>query len=243
MDYQALFKKFISLLSLTEERIELNVLSQNGINEFEGSDIHWDEKKKTWIINFVDQHTFFLAHELGHLFLYKKYNNIHFARQTVPVNVRIGEYNVSIVDSFVNYYITKFKDIYDLFVDIVDIYLNAGTQRLNSDELDILMFYINLYLDFQNCLSQDDFNKREKKIKRFFSELENIILKQRVISKAKFELVKAKLEEFEGYLEVENDTTIINFIVKLLKRLPFWNSSEVNKNIRRIYNIKKKDSG
>ena len=96
------------------------------------------------------------------------------------------------------------------------------------------MFYMNLYLDFQNCLSQDDFNKREKKIKRFFSELENIILKQRVISKAKLELVIAKLEEFEGYLEVENDTAVIYFIVKLLKKLPFWNTSTVNKNIRRI---------
>ena len=237
MDHQALFKKFIALLSLTEERIELNVLSQNNINEFEGSNIYWDEKKKTWIINFVDQHTFFLAHELGHLFLYKKYNNIHFARQTVPVNIRIGEYNVTMIDSFVNYNITRFKDIYDLFVDFVDIYLNAGTQRLNSDELDILMFYINLYLDFQNSLSQDDFKKREKKIDRFFSELENIILKQRFISKSELELVKKELEKFEGYLEGENGTTIISFILKLLKILPFWNTSEVNRNIRRIYNI------
>lgn len=241
MDYQALFKKFISLLSLTEEQIELNVLPQDGLNEFEGSSIHWDEKKKTWIINFVDQHTFFLAHELGHLFLYKKYNNIYFARQTVPVNVRIGEYNISIVDSFVNYNITRFKDIYNLFTDLVDIYLNAGTQRLNSGEPDILMFYINLYLDFQNCLSQNDFKEREKKINGFFSELENIILKQRVISKSILELVKEELEEFEGYLEVENDTTIIFYILKLLKRLPFWNISEVKKDIRRIYNIKKKD--
>ena len=154
------FEKYRSLLLLEEEPIKLKILQKNGVNEYEGSKLYWDESRGTWVIEFVNQHTFFLIHELGHIFLAKKYNCQYFAKQTiVPVNVRIGYYDNALTDSFVNYNITRFDEIYDFFLNLVDIYLEAGTQRLDPN-LDLLVFYLNLYLDFHYCLKLEDFQNR-----------------------------------------------------------------------------------
>lgn len=235
------FNKSRSLFSLLEEPIKLKILPQNGFNEYEGSSLYWDEKLETWVIEFVDQHNFFLIHELGHIFLAKKYNCPYFAKQSiVPVNEKVGNYNIALVDSFVNYNITRHDEIYPIFLDLVDIYLNAGTQRLDSDNLDLLMFFLNLYLDFHYCLKPEDFQIRKQKIFVFFNELEGLILKNRSLTKEKFGIIKKELKKFEEYLEVEKSTTIIHYIFNLLKKVPYWSQSELKKNIKLIYNLKKK---
>jgi len=181
-----------------------------------------------------------LVHELGHIFLAKKYDCPYFAKQSmVPVNERIGIYDNTLVDSFVNYNITRYDEIYHIFLEYVDIYLNAGTQRLDPKNLDILLYYLNLYLDFHYCLKLEDFQKREQKINIFFKELEELILTAPSISKETFGIIKEELLKFEEYLEVEKSAPIIFFILKILKKIPYWRQSDVNENIRKIYNIKK----
>ena len=138
MSIKQQFDKYRSLLSLSDEPIKLKILPKNGVNEYEGSNLYWDEKLKSWVIEFVNQHIFFLIHELGHIFLAKKYNCPYFAKQTsVPVNERIGYNNVALVDSFVNYNITRYNEIDDLFLNLVDIYLKGGTQ----DSIQTILIY------------------------------------------------------------------------------------------------------
>jgi len=61
MTIEQQFNKYRSLLGLEEEPIELNILPVNGINEYEGSNLYWDENRGTWVIEFVNKHIYFLV--------------------------------------------------------------------------------------------------------------------------------------------------------------------------------------
>ncbi|MBA7623208.1 hypothetical protein ES703_30601 [subsurface metagenome] len=102
------------------------------------------------------------------------------------------------------------------------------------------MFYLNLYLDYNYCLKPEDFQKRKQKIKVFFNELEGLILKNMSITKEMLVIIKKEPKKFGEYLEVEKSTTIIHCIFNILKMILYWSQSELKKNIRLIYDLKKK---
>jgi ATP-dependent Lon protease len=85
-----------------------------------------------------------------------------------------------------------------------------------------------------------DFQKRKPKIEVFFNELEELILKNTPLNEDQLGDIKKELKRFEEYIEVEKSTTIIHYILNVLKKIPYWSQSELKKNIRLIYNLKKK---
>lgn len=241
MIIEKLFTEFKRILSLTDEIIELKILPPTQKNLKEGSNLYWDETEKKWKIEYIDQHIFFLAHELGHIYLAFLYSCSYFAKQTsVPVNVRIGYYIISLVDSFVNYQLAKHDQIYSFFLDIIDIYLTKGKEGPDPSTPDLLNFYLNLYLDFNFSLKPKDFNVRKISISKYFQNFENLIIKQRLITKDQLNAIKKKLDEFKDFKEKSKATSIIFFITQVLKLIPFFNNNEVVKTIRLFFNLPKR---
>ena len=166
-------------MNLSDESIKLEILPGTHLNQLKGSNLRWDDASDTWIIEFVEQHDFFLAHELGHIYLSIKYSCPFFAKQTqVPVNVQIGFYNTCIVDSFVNYNLSNYDYIYPYFLDYVDIYLTEGRNGPDPNTPGLLGFYLNFFLDIHYCLKKKNFDERKRMISNYFKNFEELILNQ-----------------------------------------------------------------
>jgi len=240
MKYIDLFEEFKIELSLSTEPIRLIVLPGTQKNQLKGSNLMWSDAEKTWIIEFVEQHDFFLAHELGHIYLAIKYSCPYFAKQTrVPVNVNIGFYNSCIIDSFVNYNLSKYDKFYSYLLDLLDIYLNLGKDGPDPSTPDLLGFFLNIYLDLHYCLRQEDLKNRKISISNYIEKIENLILAKSKITNDQLNKIKGKLNEFEDFKDMEKNTSIIHYIFQVLKIIPFWSKNELVKNIRLIFNIKK----
>ena len=105
---------------------------------------------------------------------------------------------------------------------------------------DLLCFYLNIFLDLYHSLKQEDFQKRKNSISNYFNKFENLILKKSKLTKDQLNVIKNKLNEFEDFKESEKSTSIIYFILQVLRVIPFWSKVELDKNIRLIYDLKKK---
>ncbi len=241
IDYNDLCSKFQAILNLSDESIKLEILPGTHQNQLKGSNLKWDDVSDTWIIEFVEQHDFFLAHELGHIYLSKKYSCPFFAKQTqVPVNVKIGFYTNCIIDSFVNYNLTKYDFIYPYFLNLINIYLTHGKNGPDPNTPDLLGFYLNSYLDMHYNLKKENFDERKSKFSNYFKNFEKLILKNSSISQGALNIIKKELIRFEDFKEMEKNTSVIGYIFLVLKVIPFWSNFELAKNIRLIFNIKKK---
>lgn len=238
--------KYRTILALKEERVKLIYVPPTSLNQGEGTSIQWYEKEQCWILRYEDiGNEFDLIHELGHLYLYKETDCRYFAESaTQAVDKVIFNYNNSVVDSFVNYKLSCFDEIYPVFINYVEKVLNSGKRGIKPDTPDLLSHYINFYCDLNYSLKQSYQERKKKLIHITLANIKKIILEKKEyrLSTKQFESIDNKLKEFDNIKSTKGKFTIISFIAQLLKLIPLWNESKVNKQVSKMYDIKKRSS-
>jgi len=200
-----------NILGIKKECIEI---------DWSGSDtgIEWNDRKKCWEIEYNDLGVDFqLIHELGHIHLYKKTKYIYFAKQPSVIkniNFDIWWCHNAIIDSFVNYKITRFSNIYSLYKD----YISAVLSR-NIYLPEMYMWiggYIEYYLAFHYNLLDEEKKKFRTSYNTFINKLKNNIQQFAGKNIAKWNLINSDLNDFNGLKSTIDPTEIRDFDFKIL---------------------------
>ncbi len=216
------------ILGLTKDCIEV---------EWSGSDtgIEWNDIKKCWEIEYSDLgFDFQLIHELGHVYLYKKTNYIFFAKSP-PGSIKFDIWwchNV-IVDSFVNYKITRLSKIYSLYKDYISAVI---TRNINPPEL-FMRFggYIEFYLAFHYVLHNKEKKTFLTSYNHFIDKVKSIIQQFTRIGNKEWGLINLNLKNFDNFKSTINPNEIKDFDFEILNSFPLLDVNELKKQFKLLY--------
>ena len=208
-------------------------------------------KNNLWKIEYNHYHPIFeLAHELGHIFLYKKTNYIYYAKQPDPsIRTQIEKvfnYSNHLLDCFVDYNISNFTELYVLYVDYIKEIIN-GMKRIGADPefYQLLGGYLKFFISSHYILKNEEKKQLKSNIEEALTNLRNVVLKKSKINKnygSSDHLIEQNLLEIENSLKnfnVIKDTTdnseINNFIYNTLKLIPFLDNNNLDEKFKLIY--------
>jgi len=234
---------FQTLLSLSDKDLKLEVIHNNSSAT--------ELKNNRWKIEYNHYNPIFeLAHELGHIFLYKKTNYIYYAKQPEPSIRRqiekVFNYSNHLVDCFVDYNLSNFTELYDLYVDYIKEIIN-GMKNVGTDPefYELLGGYLKFFISCHYILKCEEKEQLKSDIEEALTNLRNVVLRKSKINK-NYGLIDNLAEQ--NLLEIENslknfnvikDTTdnseINSFIYNTLKLIPFLENDNLDKKFRLIY--------
>lgn len=220
--------KIKDILGISKECIEV---------EWSGSDtgIEWNDIKKCWEIEYRDLgFDFQLIHEHGHVYLYKKTNYIFFAK-TPPGSIKYDIWwcHNAIVDSFVNYKITRFSKIYSLYDDYISAVV---TRSINPPEIFMWIGgYIEYYLAFHYCLHDKEKKKITTSYNLFINKVKSIIQQNTRIGNKEWGLINLNLNNFNNLKSTISPNKIKGFDFEILKSFPLLDKNELKRQFKLLY--------
>ncbi len=223
------YNQFRKLLGLSEECIEVD---WNGYD----TGIKWNEQKKCWEIEYRDLGANFqLIHELGHIYLYKKTNYIYFAKQPENNNIEFDIWwcHDAVIGSFINYRISRFQEIYNLYKDYI---LAVFTRNINPRELyQWFGGYIEFYLAYNFNLYDEEKQAFETNYNRFINKIRTFIKQNTSLNNYQFNLIDSALNEFEDLSFTENPNEIKNLDFEILKLFPLADITTLENQFTLLY--------
>lgn len=244
-------EKWVKKLQLEDLSIYFNYIEEPFNKEMgRPAFLQWIHEDQEWEICFyqlVDKKT--VIHELGHIYLAKILNNWHFVSSwespkewSKKINIEIDKFLNRLLDCFVDYNLSKFDDFYSAYISHIDSgldkYPDPGAYKMNK----FLFYYLKAYIDFYFILKPMDISKFISRIEGNLKKVRNTIIikskqENRKLHFKRFQNLDKQLDEFNLIKDSLDPKTIVNFFYKTLKILGFWNSKELQYNIKLYFGI------
>ncbi len=236
-------QRFAEILSVSDQLFEFH----EGTNIYE-AELGWNEESQTWIINYRDKDVddYYLAHEVGHIFVAKLYNFDGFAKPMKDEDEPKIDWNIaplfnSLLDGIIDYQINLFNEIYthsekkylSYLKDLSDTYSLVGK---NKDYIEILEWYILWFQSLKFIIKEEVRVKYKKEISQLLSFTRNHLLKfTGGISVDAFKEMEDKLKNFDAVKNsVETKEHLLHFI-NVLNLTELWDSSHIIKQLTFFY--------
>ena len=234
---------FQTLLLLSDEDIRLKVIHNNSSAT--------SKENKLWIIEYNHYHPIYeLTHELGHIFIYKKTNYIHFAQQP-EASIRnqiekVFDYSNHLIDCFVDYNLSNFTEIYASYVDYIKEIIN-GIKSIdtNHEFYELLGGFLKFYISCHFILKNEEKEQLQNNIEEALSNLGNVILRKSnnnknlglidYLNEKNLLEIKNSLNNFDVIKDTDDNSVIKNFIYNILKLIPFIENNNLDNKFNLIY--------
>ena len=239
MSLSNLIEKYKELLSITDIPI---VIKRDPTNKFE-HEIEWHPNKKLWCIWYKDiPLEFYIIHELGHLYFAKRLTHFEgFALQT-PFHKELDKkpYPLlnGLLDSFVNYNLSKFDEIYPIQKQKLCEYIEKSNdfKEMIDNQKDFIMllsWYIIFFLEFNFILRKAERDFFSQEIERSLNYLKSSLIKVKSMGfSINFEELTKKLSKFEDVKEKIDPKLIVLFMINVIYVLDYWTKKELLKQIK-----------
>ncbi len=236
MDQNSL-SRYKEILSISEENI---IFVKNPYITHQ-AELGFDSSSRSWVVNFnITQSEFPFIHELGHIYFAKiKTRYMHFALPPPPhleLNRRIGDLMGNLLDCFVNYNLSVFKEIYPIIqqndFEYLDNLRQFQTKIGSINDLNTLLgWYILFYLDFRFILKKEDRDIKNQEIYSFLEILRSQIYNFTDFNRNNMIKLTKSLNKFEkAKIEIQH-VRIIYFIYNTLLSIKLWSKEELKKQI------------
>ena len=234
---------FQKLLSLSDKDLRLEVI-HNNLSATSKENNHWKIEYNHY------NPIYELSHELGHIFLYKKTNYIHFAQQPEP-SIRdqiekVFNYSNHLIDCFIDYNLSNFPEIYVLYIDYIKKIIN-GMRGIDTNQefYKLLGGFLKYYISCYFILKNEEKEQLQNNIEEALINLENVILRKSNNSKNlglidylnsdDLREIKNSLNKFESIKDTDDNTVIKNFVYESLKLIPFLENDNLENKFKLIY--------
>ncbi len=239
MSLSNIVEKYKELLSITEVPI---VLRRDPTNKFE-HELEWHPKQNLWCIWYKDEPIeFYIIHELGHLYFAKRLTHFEgFALQTPfhkEIDNKLHPLLNGLLDSFVNYNLSKFDEIYPIQKQKLSSYLenfNDFKEMIDNqkDFIMLLSWYIIFFLEFNFILRKTGRVFFSHEIKRSLNYLKSSLINVKsMVFIIDFEEFNKKLSKFEDVKEKIDPKLIVLFMINVIYVLDYWTKKELLKQIK-----------
>ena len=229
--------RFAEILGVSDQIIELH----------EGTDIYeaelgWNEESQTWIIKYRDKNVddYYLAHEVGHVYVAKLYNFEGFAKPMKDKDELKIDWNIaplfnSLLDGIVNYRISLFDEIYlcselkylSHVKDLPDTYSLVGK---NKDYIEVLEWYILWFQIFKFIIKKVVRVKYKKEISQLLSFTRNHLLNfNGGISIIAFKEMEDKLKGFDTVKTSTDSKELLLYFINVLILTELWDTGLIIK--------------
>jgi len=242
-DLEKKMSSFQMLLSLTDENLKLEVIHNNSSAT--------SKENNYWKIEYNHYNPLYeLAHELGHLFSYKKTNYIYFALQpeaSIKSQIeKVFNYSNHLIDCFVDYNLSNFTENYLLYVDYIkDIINGMKGIGINPEFYKLLGGFLKYYISCHYILKNEEKQQLQSNIEGALINLESVIIKKSnynrkigsidYISEANLLEIKNSLIKFNDIKETDDSSVIKNFVYNILKLIPFLENDNLDNKFKLIY--------
>ncbi|MHA1499119.1 MAG: hypothetical protein ACTSRT_16450 [Promethearchaeota archaeon] len=234
---------FQTLLLLSDEDIRLEVIHNNSSAT--------SKENNHWKIEYNHYHPIYeLVHELGHIFIYKKANYIHFAQQPeVSISNQIEKvfnYSNHLLDCFIDYNLSNFTEIYILYVDYIKEIIN-GMKNVdtNPEFYQLLGGYLKFYISCRFILKTEEKEQLQSNIEEALINLRNIILRKsnnnknlgliNCIDENNLLEINNSLNDFDAIKDTDDNSVINNYVYNTLNLIPFLENDNLNDKFKLLF--------
>jgi len=234
---------FQTLLLLSDKDLRLEVIHNNSSAT--------SKENNHWKIEYNHYHPIYeLAHELGHIFVYKKTNFIRFAQEPeASISDQIEKvfyYSNHLIDCFIDYNLSNFIEIYTLYVDYIKEIIN-GMKNVdtNSEFYELLGGFLKFYISCRFILKSEEKEHLQNNIEEALTNLGNVILRKSYnnknlglidyLNEKNLLEIKNYLNNFDVIKDTDDNSVIKNFVYNTLNLIPFIEDDNLDKKFRLIY--------
>ncbi|NVM44105.1 MAG: hypothetical protein HWN79_04220 [Candidatus Lokiarchaeota archaeon] len=234
---------FQRLLLLSDKDIRLEVIHNNSSATL--------KENNHWKIEYNHYHPIYeLIHELGHIFIYKKTDYIHFAQQPeASISDQIEKvfyYSNHLIDCFVDYNLSNFTEIYVSYVDYIKEIMN-GMKGIdtNHEFYELLGGFLKFYISCRYILKNEEKGQLQINIEEALTNLENVILRKSnnnknlglidYLNEKNLLEIKTLLNNFDVIKDTDDNSVIKNFVYNIFKLIPFMENDNLTKKFKLIY--------
>jgi len=234
---------FQALLSLSNEDLKLEVIRNNSSAT--------SKENNHWKIEYNHYHPIYeLAHELGHIFLFKKTNYIHFALQpdaSIKNQIeKVFNYSNHLIDCFIDYHLSNFTEIYLIYVDYIKEIINGMKGiGIKPEFYKLLGGFLKFYISCHYILKNEEKEELQSNIEDALINIENVILRKSnynrnlglidFLSKEDLLEIRNSLNKFDIIKDSDDNSIIKNFIYNTLKLIPFLENDNLDIKFQLIY--------
>ncbi len=197
---------FKEKLDLVDVKIRIRNLNRTGI--------YFDENLECYILNYNEESIdYTLAHELGHILLSKKTNNLIFANPPFSDDVDETFFTVLdyLINVIVNSLVSRTNNLYEYYKSFFHFYINLNVRFRNKTEL--VAFIISTQLEYQfNLKPEDKGTYFFMKMERYYTTLK----KQPNFNQKKFDNILLQLNNYKKIITSFELQEIINFLFEII---------------------------
>lgn len=186
-----------------------------------------------------------IAHELGHLYLAKLYNDFGLIKHNGKVpksktDLEILGYSKALIDPFVNYHLSKFKEYPFLLLNTLKGYSTNSVEFQKDFTLqDYLMLYMDIYVEYYHVLKPTKDITFKQSMKTTHNNLRKAILdscpRERKFTLKKIQDLDRELNTFRKIKDIMNSQTIIDFTKRVIDALGFFDKEHIEHYINLRY--------
>jgi hypothetical protein len=236
--------------NLTEKYAKILGVDDQIFGFHEGTEVHqadlgWDEERGIWIINYdnEDVNESYIAHEVGHIFLAKKFGFDGFAKPMRDEDAPKIDWNIPLLlnmclDGFVDYHISQFSTIYPClkvkyFSYVEDLQNTFSYIEENTDYIEVLSWYILWFQIFNFIIDRASRFKYKDEIAQLFSYTKNHLLKFKGgMDSITFGKFIDTLKKFKEIKKTDDPKQIILYSTNVILSCGFWDRTKVLKHMR-----------
>ena len=235
--------KYAKILGVDDQRFEFHEGT-----ELYNAELGWNESSGAWIINYdnKDVEEYYFAHEVGHIYLAKKFNFDGFSKPMREEDAPKIDWNIPLLlnmclDGFVDYHISQFKEIYPCmkvkYLSAVEGLPNTFSYiNENKDYIEVLSWYIIWFQIFNYILDKKNRVMFKNEISNLFSFTKNHLLRFKGgINKEKFNEMTEKVKNFKEVRKTEDPRQILLYSSNVILGTGLWEQSKVLKHIKYFY--------
>lgn len=218
-----------------------------------GTDVHqaelgWDESRGVWIINYDNDNVekYYFAHEVGHIYLAKKFGFDGFAKPMRSEDAPKIDWNIPLLlnmclDGFVDYYISQFTTIYPCmkvkYLSFLEDLPNTFSYiQENTDYIEVLSWYILWFQNFDFIIDRASRFQYKDEIAQLFSYTKNHLLRFKGgMDSITFKKFTASLKKFKEIRKIDDPKQIILYSTNVILSSGFWDRIKVLKHIQYFY--------
>ncbi|KKL53212.1 hypothetical protein LCGC14_2277690 [marine sediment metagenome] len=240
-------KKFVdiyaNILGVCDQKFEFH----EGTDAYQ-AELDWNELKGVWIISYDkdDIGEYYFAHEVGHIYLAKKYNFEGFSKPMRKEDEPNIDFNIALLlnmclDGFVDYHICQFDEIYPCmkikYLTYVEDLQNTFSYTYeNKDYIEVLGWYIVWFQIFNYIIDRKNRILFKKEISELFSFTKKHLLRFKGgMSKDQFDKLTEKIKLFKNTTKSKDAKQLILYSANVIIGTGIWDRTKVLKNIKYFY--------
>ena len=189
---------------------------------------------------------YYLAHEVGHIYLAKLYNFDGFAKpmkddDEPKIDWHIAPLFNSLLDGIVDYHISLFDEIYprsemkylSYLKDLPDTYALVSK---NEDYIEVLEWFIIWFQSFKFIIKEEVRVKYKREISQLLSFTRNHLLKFKGgISSNLFKEMEDKLKSFDVVKMSKDPKELLLYFINVLILTELWDTGHIMKQLKFFY--------